>query len=88
MICDMRKIYAFLGSRIGSASTKVAAGAFAIVLAALIIGDQLARLGQHNALLKLDVVSHSLAFQNGEVDFTPTGAIKRPARTPCGEKDD
>jgi hypothetical protein len=88
MNCGRRKICAFLASRTGSATTKLAVGAFAIVLAALIIGDELARRGHHNALSKRDIVSNAPAFQNRGVDVTPTGAIERPARTPCGEKDD
>ncbi len=88
MICGWRQIYGFMDSRSGSATTKFAAGAFAIVIVSLIIGDELARLGHENVLSKLGVASNSPTFQNRGIDPAPTGAIKRPTRTPCGEKDD
>ncbi len=87
MTCGRRNIRNFIDDRTGSATTKLAAGACAIVLASLILGEELARWGQASALSKLNVARNAPTFQNREVDFTPTGAIKRPGRTPCGEEE-
>ncbi len=75
----------FLDDRAGSGTTKLAVGALAILLASLVLGDELARRGQNHGLPKIDIARNTPALRNREVDPTPTGAIKGPGRTPCGE---
>jgi len=82
----------FLDDRTGSGTTKLALGALAILLASLVVGDELARLGQKNDFPKINIARNPPEFGNREVDPTPTGAIpdtfKGPGRTPCGENID
>jgi hypothetical protein len=76
----------FQDDRTGSATTRFALGALAILLASLLVGDELAKLGQNNDLPNIDVARNAPVFRGGQVDSTPTGAIKGPGRTPCGER--
>ena len=75
----------FLDNRAGSATTKLAVGALAILVASLVVGDELARRAQNHGLSKIDFARNNSVFRNREVDPTPTAAIKGPGRTPCGE---
>jgi len=85
-----RSIRDFLIDRAGSGTTKLAVGASAILLIALIVGDELARLAQNGALPKIDVARNTPAFHGKEVDTTPTGAIpdKHKEPGPCGERNE
>ena len=87
-----RSIRDFLIDRAGSGTTKLAVGAFAILLTALIVGDELARLAQNDALPKIDIARNTPMFRSKEVDATPTGAIpdkhKGLGRSPCEERNE
>jgi hypothetical protein len=82
----------FPDDRTGSATTQFALGALAILLASLVVGDELARLGQKSGLPNIEVARNAAVFRGGQVDPTPTGSIpetfKGPGRTPCGERVD
>ena len=80
---NKRNLRAFLTDRRGSGSARLAAGALALALASLILGDRLAKLAQDDALPKLTIARRAPFSLGKGVDFAPTAAIPDKAAAAC-----
>ena len=92
MKIERRNSHGLLSDRGGSGMARLALSAAAILLASLILGDELARFALNDAASKMRLARNAPSLRDKEVDSMPTGAIpdrfRSPARTPCGERDE
>jgi hypothetical protein len=92
MKIERRNSHGLLSDRGGSGTIRLALSAAAILLASLILGDELARFALNDASSKMSLARNAPSLRDKEVDSMPTGAIpdrsRSAGRTPCGERDE